>query len=246
MFSLSGFCDIEIPAITSAKEYILADSKALCDAQYDKDLVARVVDVVLCNLSDTKLALLMDYPDLPVEVVDVEAEVVAPLVVGSLQVYIDNSNITAGMDDTPIKPRELHQCITGGRHMTFGMIVGSFPKAGDPYWKEWESIGYTVKVSPGGAEHGVDETLHANIYNGLRKRRGIDYVIVTGDGNSNGNLSNFPDCFMTILETSSVRVDQWSWKNRRNKVFDGIRDKYPSKYCIFNLDTYKGNILRRI
>ena len=242
MYNLSGICDIEIPTFTSAREYILADSKALRNV--DERLVAKVVDVVLCNLSDTKLALLMDYQDLPVEVEVVKVKVAAPVVTGSVQVYIDNSNITAGMDDTPIKPRELHQCITGGRHMTFGIIAGSFPKAEDPYWKEWKSLGYTVKVGPSGAEHGIDETLHANIYNGLRKRRGVDYVIVTGDGNSNDNLSNFPDCFKTILETSDLRIDQWSWKNRRNKVFDGIRDNYPDRYRIYNLDAHKGNILK--
>lgn len=231
---IRDFANITPPSVRSAKDYIIADSIAIAK---QSDESAILINRLVGMMFDSK-EYELEQPEPPVELPKEQPA----LPKGHVQIYIDNSNISAGLSN--INPRELHKVITGGKHMGFGLIVGSFPDISNSYWREWESLGYIVKVAPSGAEYSVDEVLHANILTGLFKRPNTDFVIVTGDGNNNGGLSNFPTCIEAILKASEkLKIDQHSWRFRCNSVFTGIRNQYKDRYNIHNLDSSKGLIL---
>jgi hypothetical protein len=162
--------------------------------------------------------------------------------IGKVQIYVDISNISAELGTT-INPRELHNYIADGRRMCNGLVVGSFPDSNSFYWERWRQLGYKVVVHNWGREKGVDETLHANIFNGMFSYPNSTMIIVTGDGNRNEGLTNFPKCINFVLANSEINVEQYSWRHRLNSDFKAFSKMYPERYSVKFLDSANRSII---
>lgn len=167
----------------------------------------------------------------------------------SISIYIDYSNITAGLElpggNHPINPSGLANFLENERFCAEKQIVGSFPHAGHDIWKVWNQLGYRTRIANSGKEMFVDDGLHAQIFRLLLQKANASkntIVLVTGDGNSNGNYSSFVECVIRAIELNH-KVEICSWKQRLNKVYVDLADKYPRLITIRYLDTAKHKIL---
>lgn len=66
-------------------------------------------------------------------------------------------------------------------------------------------------------------------------------VLVTGDGNSNENRTNFPEVVRRAL-THHWKVEIWSWKSCLSRRFNEIQTQYPRDMEIYELDEYRQQI----
>ena len=72
----------------------------------------------------------------------------------TISVYIDYSNITAGIElkdgRHPINPHQLAGFLEAGRFCTDRQITGSFPGPDHPVWKQWTALNYRCRISGSG------------------------------------------------------------------------------------------------
>jgi hypothetical protein len=69
-------------------------------------------------------------------------------------------------------------------------------------------------------------------------------ILITGDGNENDNRTSFPG-MVTIAIDYGWTVEIWGWKECFSGKFSQIQQKYPDKFTINYLDTYRSKITFR-
>lgn len=136
-------------------------------------------------------------------------------------IFVDNSNLFMGrpqrFDRMRINVPELTRILAKGADgMRF--MAGSDDLGTRCRWVEQWS-GYTTRIarkSADGTETMVDECIHAQVYEccfgNIADAVRTTVVLVTGDGNSNGGLSNFPSMIKQI-KTHGFRFEVWAWRN---------------------------------
>jgi hypothetical protein len=168
----------------------------------------------------------------------------------NMHIFIDNSNITAGLPTSgkgihPINPAALAEFLESGRPCVDKQLVGSFPHASHPIWKEWENLNYRCRITNQGKEQLVDDGLHAQIFRAIllyeKTAASTVLVIATGDGNNNNNYSNFVEC-VTEAAQRGFQVEICSWKSRLSKRYLQLAEKYP-QIQIRYLDHEKSKLL---
>lgn len=132
-------------------------------------------------------------------------------------IFVDNSNLFIGRPRTQLRVNvpELTRLLTRGAP-GMRIMAGSDDGARCRWVEQWR--GYKTQIAPKtarGAETMVDEFLHAQIYNcclsNQADARVTTIVLVTGDGNGNGGLSNFPRV-VEQLKDFGFRFEVWAWR----------------------------------
>jgi hypothetical protein len=131
-------------------------------------------------------------------------------------IFVDNSNLFIGRSQKHLRINvpELTRLLTKGVD-GLRIMAGSDDSARGGRWVEqWK--GYRIQIAARqGSESMVDEFLHAQIYHcclGNRvDARVTTIVLVTGDGNGNGGLSNFPRV-VEQLRPFGFRFEVWAWR----------------------------------
>jgi hypothetical protein len=87
-------------------------------------------------------------------------------------------------------------------------------------------------------EEGVDEVLHAQIYRqrDLYLGRRCTFVIVTGDGNKNGGLSNFPEIVKSFRNYASFSVEIWAWSRSLSSALEKAGRSLGDRFRVYRLD----------
>ena len=92
--------------------------------------------------------------------------------------------------------------------------------------------------------------LHAQILNLLVKYKSRPdqgqqtLVLVTGDGNNNNHLTNFPDVVSSALQNGWM-VELWSWQASCSGKFIDLQRKYPSQMKVHYFDRHRSDITFR-
>ncbi|CAF1388249.1 unnamed protein product [Adineta steineri] len=130
------------------------------------------------------------------------------------------------------------------------IVGGSIPIPNERVWAEWKKCQYECLLgerSISNKEVSLDDMLHSKIQNLIlknksRSKNGKQHLIlVTGDGNANGNRTSFPDIVSLALKYQWT-VDLWSWKDSLSGKFDDIQEEHSSNMKINHLDTYRTKI----
>ena len=157
--------------------------------------------------------------------------------------YVDLSNIVIGSQLLPggrkdfsarVQTRALTQLVLDLRSCASGLVVGSRPPPGHRLWETWRSEkNFTVRnltpvIAPDGRRHEetVDDVIHAAILRDVTKfgrhPTPRTLVILTGDGNSNGGHTSFPEVIEQALSVG-FNVEVWCWKGSASAVYTRFR-----------------------
>ena len=187
--------------------------------------------------------------------------------VGSLHVFVDNSNITAGVTvlegdirDTTLAldVRQLVPIVEAGRVVESREVVGSRcdvaldapqPPPSEVVWTMWKELGYKTRIARRDTfetrEVFVDEALHSAMTGRLFEPRYANnpqtMALLTGDGNDNEGTNSFP----RIAEEAALRgwrVEIWSWLNALSRNFRTLAARYPRNVIIVPLDDFREKI----
>ncbi|CAF1332198.1 unnamed protein product [Adineta steineri] len=130
------------------------------------------------------------------------------------------------------------------------IVGGSTPLPNERVWAEWKKCQYECLLgerSISNKEVCLDDMLHSKIQNLILKNKSCSkngkqhLILVTGDGNANGNRTSFPDIVSLALKYQWT-VDLWSWKDSLSLKFVDIQEKHSSNMKINHLDTYRTKI----
>lgn len=66
-------------------------------------------------------------------------------------------------------------------------------------------------------------------------------VLVSGDGNANGDRTNFPEVVAKALKRR-WKVEVWSWKSCLSRKFEEIQREHPKDMKIHYLDEHKSSV----
>ena len=92
--------------------------------------------------------------------------------------------------------------------------------------------------------------LHSQIQNIILRNKVIEgnakqhLILITGDGNANGNRTTFPDIVSLAIQYGWT-VDIWSWTISLSAKFRDIQQNSPNKIRINYLDVYRPQITFR-
>ena len=176
-------------------------------------------------------------------------------------IFVDNSNLWLGASDIR-QEREAHvpqrlfrlyfknlfKLVERDLEVVTRELGGSLPPECEPLWEYARELGYNTnllhRVHDGDRvrEQSVDEALHLKIANCI-----IDFdapgrfVLMTGDGAQSELNTSFRDQARRALK-SGFEVDVWSWAASRSRKYELLKQDFPDKIRIHDLDNYYNEI----
>jgi len=181
---------------------------------------------------------------------------------GNAHIFIDVSNVIWGSQIVKMhggqRVRDVRiqvvvpimlDLIESRRAVATRIAVGSHSSESDKRWLDiWQTEGYnttTLRRDLNNQECGVDEFIHAQISRVLLRKHRVrqTLVLVSGDGNTNGGLSNFPELLEAALRMG-WNVELWSWKSSVNAVYRKFALAYPQQFQLRLLDNHRHSITR--
>lgn len=179
-------------------------------------------------------------------------------------VFIDHSNIIWGANNFLKNKnynlnKHIKLNINGIKRLTSKgkdgekLIAGTF-QPNSSVWNKWKSHGFKVKIGiidPNtNKESLIDEFIHAQIYECVLKHSHDKIgkntlVLLTGDGNSNHNYSNFKTLVELVACKTNWKVEIWSWKHNLSKKFFILQKQIGNnKISIHFLDDYYNQVIK--
>ena len=137
-----------------------------------------------------------------------------------VHVFVDNSNIFAGLDDRVLDIPRLAAHLKGGCSAEERVVVGSSGE--QRHWETWKEVGFSVsRDERRGKEVFVDEALIAQMQRTAARTfppPGRILVLATGDGNTNHGRATFPEA-VAIALAHEWFVCVYTWKAKCNPVY---------------------------
>ena len=99
---------------------------------------------------------------------------------------------------------------------------------------KWEFLGYNVSAERGGGpEQFVDDALHASLLRTAGKTFEPPRILalLTGDGNSNGGRTTFPECVERAL-VNGWHVELITWRRSMSNTFSIFEREYANRFRI--------------
>jgi hypothetical protein len=115
-------------------------------------------------------------------------------------------------------------------------------------WQRYRRCGYETQVHTrqNGKEHGVDDTLHAEILCDVKKCHDTPHtlVLLTGDGNrENEDKCSFP-AVVKVAIRNGWNVEVWAWCHSTSGAWQDLVRTHSSQFSLNYLDDYASEILR--
>jgi hypothetical protein len=188
-----------------------------------------------------------------------------------IHVFVDLSNVSIGAQIGPDGKRDMRvrldvaqlvQCVNQGRDVKSGHVItsvaGKLEGRQPAFIRDWEKAGYNVRVQErrGGSEQLLDEVLMSAMQETILKfssaepsaagsgQRQHTIVLLSGDGNTNGNHHSFAETIQLAL-SKGMFVEIWAWRNSVSQVYTkAFMEHYGGSFSVRYFDDHRCSSLR--
>jgi hypothetical protein len=153
-------------------------------------------------------------------------------------VFIDHSNIIGDValtDQSSSRIASLFAQLTLGRPVALAVVVGRMSDLTRKTWKNLNCPQLLIKRMTSERRQNADGWLHTQLYNTINAASEASgpaiCVLGTGDGNSNGGGTTFPDCVVFAIEQGWL-VEVVGWRLSSSKKYPLLKQQYPKRLTL--------------